>query len=801
MGETESERVLVLGDTPQHRRIGEELATAGRAVTHASAERTHDELNDGIDCVVYDATERFDPVVCRTVRERAPTVPFVVVVEAPTARVVRAAAAFSFTYVPRDLASPGQLRRLVESAQESRGGDVVPAEQLRRSEELHRVTLNNMTDTVLVTDGDGRFTYICPNVHFIFGYTVDEIEAMGTIDELLGEGLFDSDQLDEKGILTNIECSATDKHGTEHVLLVNVKQVSIQDGTTLYSCRDITARKRRERALAALHRIANELLYAESNHEIAVLIADGVTEIPRFDAAALYLYDSTENRLSPAGMTDEMKRRYGPLGPIDPGDSELGRAFLRGETADIDPFEDGGRAICIPIGDHAVFVVGVYPKEPDEVTREIANLLATTTEAALDRVARETVLRERDRRLRDQNRKLAQANRINDLIREVDQAVIGAESRDEIEQAVCETLVGSDRFTFAWIGERIVGGETVRPRTWAGLERGYLTRTIEENEPVDTDEPSIVTARTGASTFVRNIADDPRAAPWRTTALACGFQSAASVPIVSEGVVHGTLAVYADGSEAFDDTTENVLTELGETIGAAISAAARKDALLNESVTELEYTVEGSMGVLGALASGADCSLALDGVIQRADDVLVFVTAEGATAEQLTEVAADLSSIDSVRGISGNDPGVVQIQLATPFLATLLADHGAVLSSLVVTPDGGRLVVGASPSVATRAVDAVVTQQYPDATLRAQRERSQPTGRVRLGEQLTDRQLEVVRTAYYAGYFENPRASNGEAVAETLGITPQAFYQHIRAAERRVYDALLSEPEATVVEL
>ncbi|WP_157533195.1 PAS domain-containing protein, partial [Haloferax profundi] len=35
---------------------------------------------------------------------------------------------------------------------------------LRQSEELHRVTLNNMTDTVLMTDEAGEYTYVCPNV-------------------------------------------------------------------------------------------------------------------------------------------------------------------------------------------------------------------------------------------------------------------------------------------------------------------------------------------------------------------------------------------------------------------------------------------------------------------------------------------------------------------------------------------------------------------------------------------------------------------------------------------------------------
>jgi len=58
---------------------------------------------------------------------------------------------------------------------------------IRQSEKLHRVTLNNMTDTVLITNEAGEYTYVCPNVHFIFGYTADEIHEQETIDDLLGK--------------------------------------------------------------------------------------------------------------------------------------------------------------------------------------------------------------------------------------------------------------------------------------------------------------------------------------------------------------------------------------------------------------------------------------------------------------------------------------------------------------------------------------------------------------------------------------------------------------------------------------
>ncbi|WP_255168409.1 bacterio-opsin activator domain-containing protein [Natrononativus amylolyticus] len=667
------------------------------------------------------------------------------------------------------------------------------AERLRRSEELHRVTLNNMTDTVLVTDDEGRFTYICPNVHFIFGYTVDEIEAMGTIDELLGSDLYDPDELRERGVLTNLECTTHDKAGDEHTLLVNVKEVSIQEGTTLYSCRDVTKRKQRERALSALHDTAHDLSYAETAGEIGQVVVDDATDVLSTDAVALYRYDQSTNLLRPDARSPSMERRYGPLHPVEPGDSDLGRAFLTGDPvpdARIGSEVDGGRALGVSLGDHGVFVVG--DEAIDDVTREVAELVATTAEAAFDRLAREEELRERDRRLSEQNRQLERANRINDLIREVDRAIVRAETREEIEHAVCQRLVGADRFALAWIGEHAGSGEVVHPRAWAGADRGYLDRAFESGG--DPREPSVRAATENAPCAVDNVADAPRAAPWRTAALAAGFQSVVSVPLLADDASHGTLTVYATRADAFDDVTRSVLGELGQTVGSAISAVARKDALLGDPGTELEYRVDRPDDLFGRLAARTGTTLTLDGVIHREDRVLAFVTVEGAPPARLLEAADGFADVLGARTVTdGENGGVVQLRLRPPFVATALADHGAELRELVADADELRLVVAVSPPVATRTVDDLLTERYPTAELRAQRERS-PADRTvpsTFIDRLTDRQAEVVRTAYHAGYFASPRENTGEAVADTLEISPQAFYEHIRAAQRKLFDAAL----------
>jgi formate hydrogenlyase transcriptional activator len=123
------------------------------------------------------------------------------------------------------------------------------AEQaLRESEELCRITLLNISDAVFLTDDCGAFTFICPNVDVIFGYTPQETLTLGRIGRLLGEDLYRPAELTAAGELRNLEREITAKSGARRTLLVHVKRVSIKGATVLYVCRDITERKQAEEA-------------------------------------------------------------------------------------------------------------------------------------------------------------------------------------------------------------------------------------------------------------------------------------------------------------------------------------------------------------------------------------------------------------------------------------------------------------------------------------------------------------------------------------------------------------------------
>ncbi len=132
----------------------------------------------------------------------------------------------------------GEIEYLVSTI-----ADVTEEKQLQRdllqAEELQRTVLSNILDTVLITDDDGRVTYVCANVNYIFGYSAEEVREMGTLDALLGADPVPQ-EFGDGDVVKNIDWEVTDADGNKHDVLVTVKSVSIQDGTRLYSVRDIT---------------------------------------------------------------------------------------------------------------------------------------------------------------------------------------------------------------------------------------------------------------------------------------------------------------------------------------------------------------------------------------------------------------------------------------------------------------------------------------------------------------------------------------------------------------------------------
>ncbi|NHN61283.1 MULTISPECIES: GAF domain-containing protein [Halorussus] len=567
---------------------------------------------------------------------------------------------------------------------------------------------------------------------------------------------------------------------------------------------DVTERVRREEMLDALHGATRDLMAAGSQRDIcrtAVDTAQNVLDIPY---ATVFRWDEERELLDPYIQLEDTVAELGAAPTLERGEGIVGTAFAEGEALHFDnawddprAHENGAEGIrafgAFPLGDWGVMTVasravGAF----DDYEMDLVRVLAANAEVALNRAAREA-------ELADQRCQLAELDRINAVIRDVDQLLVRAATREEILQAVCDRLAESDQYQFAWTGETMAGSDWAEPTTWAGAGEGYLDeiKAMHEETPRG---PAQIAVETGEVQVVQSVPEDDEFAPWREAALERGYQSAAALPLRYRETVYGVLCVYADRANAFDDRERAVLAELGETIGHAINAAENKRALLTDAVVEVEFEIDHGEGFLARVPREEGGRFALEGVTMTAEGSFVyFVTADGLDPGTVLSRAEDADDVEQARLINEHDDGALfELVYTGPSPLTGLADHGGTLRHAEFTPEGGRSVVELPQNADVRSVVESIQEGLPGTSAAAQRERERPARtveefRTALGEDLTERQRSALEAAFYAGFFEWPRESTGEEVSESLGVSPPTFHQHLRVGERKLLSAFLDE--------
>jgi len=425
----------------------------------------------------------------------------------------------------------------------------------------------------------------------------------------------------------------------------------------------------------------------------------------------------------------------------------------------------------------------------DEVT---SSSLVRSLHYAIERKSKE-IERKRHRE------ELESLHRLNRISQDVTHIVINATSRDSLEQRVCERLVDAEDYLFAWIGRLEQGGNRVVPETSAGIEDGYLDETeITVGDTETAEGPTATAVETERLQAVQDIANDPDFESWREMAMERGYRSSIAVPIVHDDLRYGVLNVYASSPEAFSEPQKETFARLGDIVGHAISAIERKNALVSDAVLELEFRLNGVATPLVDRSGDGDCTVRIDRFIRTDDEAhLLYGNVSGLPAEEFQEAADEIGVIDRGRIVEeGPEERAFEAITTEPVsLIETVVTHSGRVQSATIDDGEFRLVVELPRGRGTRKLVTEVEETCPSAEFVAQRTAEREEGHF-LGQQspiesrLTEKQQTALETAFRAGYFEWPRTSTGEEISERLGIAPATFGQHLRTAERKVFEAL-----------
>jgi PAS domain S-box-containing protein len=408
-----------------------------------------------------------------------------------------------------------------------------------------------------------------------------------------------------------------------------------------------------------------------------------------------------------------------------------------------------------------------------------------------------TERKERERALAEQRKRLAALNDVHGIVRDINEALVEQSSREKIEQMVCERLADTESYRFAWIGAPDQEKNELVPRAEAGVN-GYVE---EISISLDAEDP---TARGPGGRAIQleeiqvtqDALTEPDFEPWRELAREYGYRSAAAIPIVHEETLYGLLAVYAERPEAFAAEERRVISQLGETIGHAIAAVERKQALTSEQVVELELRVEGFLaGMEPDLPPGE--RVVLENFVPIGDDRYVaYGTASEPGFEAVQDLVDGLEQLGEVerRATDGDRVGY-DLRLEDPPILSAVVNRGGVFDRAILDDGDAVVQVRLPPQADVRQLVETLEERTPgvDLVTRRQRARDPTTVAVEhtLTAELTDRQRAALEVGYRAGYFEWPREQSGQEVAEALGISEPTFQQHLRKAQAELLGSWL----------
>lgn len=506
-------------------------------------------------------------------------------------------------------------------------------------------------------------------------------------------------------------------------------------------------------------------------------------ELPPIERAGIDLLERLETETDGEGIVFDRSE----LEPV------LSRAGIRAD-----------RVLAILVADHGLLLAtSTDPMAFDALEQTPVEIVSRAATTALESLEREATVQRQHGSL---ERLESAADRCRQL-HAFERTLLASDSREELEQQLCEALVSLEfddplgSIDLAWVGDVATGSERITPSAWAG-RNGELLESVPI--PMDSDvEPAHPTV-TAAETLEPVVVDDLESGPidqaWRRRTLEDGFRSVLSVPLVTEEFCYGTLTLYADQPSTFDADLQQLCTHLAAVASATIASIERKRALLADRVTELEVVLRDDTETLSTIAHRLQRRLDVQAVVPRSSGgSTVFCTIPDTREEAIDTAVESVTAVDSVRFIGDRvDDSLVELVLAESSVAETLADHGGVLQSVTPVDDRTRLVIALSSTVDVRSFVQMLERTHPGTELLARRERDRSDQPARafdaeLRSRLSERQFRTLETAYYGGFFDWPRESTGEEIAESLGVSQPTFSRHLRLAQQKLFELLFDE--------
>ncbi|MDS0260122.1 PAS domain-containing protein [Haloarcula sp. S1CR25-12] len=646
---------------------------------------------------------------------------------------------------------------------------------LRQERDLTEQLLRVSPIGIAVHAPDGRFVRLNERAEEILG--VDREELVG---EILDEPMWDAygpdgEAFPDEAFPLNVvlrtgtatfgtEMSLRRADGTRLWLSVSAAPLLDTDGDierVIVTFEEITERKRYERELTASEQRFRAVF--EGTLDALVLTDDEGTYLD-VNEAACDLYGLDETALVGRNVAD-----FAPPG------YDVAAAWER--------FIETGT------------LRGEFPLVRSDGERRVTDFVATSNIAPglhLSALRDITERKADEERLAAQRDELGRLDEVNELIRRVHRAIVGATDRETIETAVCDVLVTAESYPVA-MTTRLTAAEEHQVEYTAGVSK-RLRDTLRRDGATCVESALRRTSETNALTVLADLQSDPTYPdPLRRLAADHDLRTIGAIPIEHDGAVYGVLTVGSTHEEAFGRRDGAVFAELGRLLGKAIDAIQTKRLLYANAFLELELSVSSRVEPLAALNDRVGGQWRLEGIVPvEAGRYLLYVDVDGTPVTDIERTVDAVPGIETLRPVEVDSDRLLELRVDHDTPISGLLDAGGWIHDGTIENGIAQFVVDVTLDTDVRTYLDRLEQRGIDAELHARREVERTTPAVWAADGtdlgLTDRQRAVLEAAYLSGYFDWPRRrTTGEELADSLDIATSTLHQHLRVASAKVF--------------
>lgn len=170
-------------------------------------------------------------------------------------------------------------------------------------------------------------------------------------------------------------------------------------------------------------------------------------------------------------------------------------------------------------------------------------------------------------------RQITQLSQLYATLSHTNQAIVRSKTEDELYNQVCHNAVEYERFNLAWIGLLNPENLAIEPVASYGEQAAaYLEELRLSADPNDASShgPCGTALRTGNAYWSQDFLHEYPDAPWYESAKKAGLASAAALPLYRDGNIIGVFVLYADATNAFDEASRELLSEVATDISFAL---------------------------------------------------------------------------------------------------------------------------------------------------------------------------------------------------------------------------------------